>query len=226
MIDYSSEYLQNCLLFRGMEPEEIRRILQSTAFTVQDYPKDRIIALEEDRCSALGIVLQGRVDVQKIFTSGKIVSMARLLPGDMFGEAIIFTQSHQYPATIMAMEKSLVMYIKDLDVVDICSKYPVVLRNFMELLSMKIFILNKKIRDLSFETVREKIASFLLEEFKKQKSETLTLPYSKKVLADHMGIQRPSLSRELIKMREEGLLDFQGNQITIQDLEGIESFLY
>ncbi len=41
-------------------------------------------------------------------------------------------------------------------------------------------------------------------------------------MAEHMGIQRPSLSRELIKMKEDGLIEYDKKIIEILDIVGIE----
>ena len=96
----------------------------------------------------------------------------------------------------------------------------------MELLSNKILVLNKKIKNLSFDTIREKICSYILDEYKKQKSKNIILPFTRKEMAENLGVQRPSLSREFIKMKEEGLIDFNKNNVTILDMEALEDYLY
>jgi CRP-like cAMP-binding protein len=48
-----------------------------------------------------------------------------------------------------------------------------------------------------------------------QNSHTITLPISKKQLADYFGVQRPSLFRELKKMKEEGLINIDNKTITL-----------
>ena len=55
---------------------------------------------------------------------------------------------------------------------------------------------------MSKRTIRESIVGFLKHETQKQNSQTITLPVSKKALAERFGVQRTSLSRELQKMRE------------------------
>ncbi len=64
----------------------------------------------------------------------------------------------------------------------------------MELLSERILMLNKKIKELSLGTIRQKICHFLLEQYKGKKTFSIKLNLSKQALAEHMGIQRPSLS--------------------------------
>jgi len=42
-------------------------------------------------------------------------------------------------------------------------------------------------------------------------------------MAEHMGIQRPSLSRELSRMREEGIIEFDKEFIVIKDLDDLNN---
>ena len=106
-----------------------------------------------------------------------------------------------------------------------CSAYPKVLNNFMRLLSSKILLLNRKIKELSFETLRQKISNYLLSQYEIQKTTELTLPMSRKDLAEHLGVQRPSLSREFINMKEDGLINFNKRLVQIKDLDGLEDIL-
>lgn len=216
------EPFAKCLLFSGVESALLSQLLTGLKFSVREYAKDTLVANEEDSCTTLGIVLEGSVEAQKIYASGKILTLAKMGPGQMFGEVIVFTSTHRYPATIIAMEKSRILFIHRDEIVRLCSEYPLVLRNFMEFLSNRILMLNKRIRELSYVTIRQKIAGFLLEEYKRTHSKTIVLTLSRESLALQMGIQRPSLSRELIKMREDGLIDFCKNRITILDPGGIE----
>jgi CRP-like cAMP-binding protein len=98
------------------------------------------------------------------------------------------------------------------------------MENFLELLSNKLLILNKKVKMLSLESIRKKIENFLMEEYKKQRSNIIKVSLSRKEMAEHMGIQRPSLSRELIKMRKEGIIEFDKKAITIKDIGVLSKF--
>ena len=217
--------MQKCSLFEALTQNELLSILKQTKYTVSSYGKGQVIAMEEDSCTALGIILEGKVEGQKTYSSGKVIIIAQMGPGNIFGEAVIFTKAHQYPATIVAVENSRIMFISNEDMIKLCSQHEMVLRHFMEHLSNKILMLNKKIRDISFETLRQKITMYLLEEYRKQKQLEFELPVNKKNLADYLGVQRPSLSRELINMREEGLIDFSKNKIKLLDLAALEDLI-
>ena len=72
-----------------------------------------------------------------------------------------------------------------------------------------------KIKLLGQPSIREKIFFFLKEEIKKTGSNTVKLHMSKEELASMMSLNRPSLSRELMRMRDEGLIEYDRNSITL-----------
>lgn len=100
------------------------------------------------------------------------------------------------------------------------------MENFMMLLSEKIIILNNKIRSISLKSIRQKVVDYILCEYMNEKNEEIKLKYSKEEIANDIGIPRPSLSRELIKLRDEGLINFSRNKITILNIEELEDILF
>jgi len=80
-------------------------------------------------------------------------------------------------------------------------------------------ILTDKIKTLSLKSIRQCIIDFLMYESYVQKSNVIKLEVTKKDLAEKFGVQRSSLSRELNKMRKEGLIEYDAYSITIINLE-------
>lgn len=217
--------LDKCVLFKNISKEEIEALLKEISYNINTYKKDKIIALEESKCTCLGIILEGKVEVQKIFPSGKVIALNTFGEGNIFGEALVFSEKNVYPSTIVSINNTKIMFVQKNDIIQLCSRSDKFLNNFMTVLSDRILMLSGKIRNLSYETIRKKIVNVLLEEYKKQKTVFLTLPYSRKKMAEILDVQRPSLSRELIKMKEEGIIDFDKNVIKIVDLELLEECL-
>lgn len=209
--------LPSCALFRGIARPRLEALLQPAAVRVRSYEKDQLIALEDEACNAVGIVLSGSIRVQKIYASGKLITIDTLGIGNSFGEAIIFSDQHTYPATLQAAEDAGVAYLSREQVTRLCADSPDFLNNFMRLLSNKILMLNRKIKGLSYQTLRQKVVHFILEESRRQASQVIALPGSKNAIADTLGVPRPSLSRELIAMRDDGLIDFDRKTIQVLD---------
>lgn len=224
MKDFKS-ILYKCILFKDIDQKNTDKILNEINYNILNYKKDNIIAFEEDDCNKLGIILDGTIEVRKIYASGKNVTLTQLKAGNIFGEAIIFSNAHKYPATIIPITDCRVMFISRNEIVRICSDNKIVLKNFMNLLSNKILMLNKKVKELSLDTLREKICFYILEQYKRQNNMKIKLTMSREGLAKYMGVQRPSLSREMIKLKNDEIIDFDRNTITIKDLDLIEEIL-
>ena len=230
-MDKLIDSLKHCILFKDLTLEELQNLIVNIKYSISDNCKDCdecrtcIVKLEGDVCDSLGIVLSGELEVQKHYASGKVVTLAKLNRGKIFGEAIAFSETHLYPATIVSTKGSIILYISKKDIISMCSTYPKVLNNFMQLLSSKILLLNRKIKELSFETLRQKISNYLLSQYEIQKTTSLTLPMSRKSLAEHLGVQRPSLSREFVNMKADGLIDFNKSLVKIKDLDGLNDIL-
>jgi CRP-like cAMP-binding protein len=213
-----SDNLKRCILFKDIKYEDLSNFLNMSNYTIKKYPKGNMVVFEGSKCEELGILLEGLLEAQALYPSGKLLTLTRLKPVEIFGEAILFSKMNKFPATIGAIKDSKIMFIKKEDLISCLTNCHKFMENFLELLSNKLLILNKKIKMLSLESIRKKIGNFLMEEHKKQGSNIIKVSLSRKEMAEHMGIQRPSLSRELIKMRDSGIIDFNREVIIIKDM--------
>ena len=219
-----SDNLKRCILFKDIKYEDLSNFLNMSNYTIKKYPKGNVVVIEGSGCEELGILLEGLLEVQTLYPSGKLLTLAQLKPVETFGEAILFSKMNKFPATIEVIKDSKIMFIKKENLINCLTNCHKFMENFLELLSNKLLILNKKVKMLSLESIRKKIENFLMEEYKKQGSNIIKLSLSRKEMAEHMGIQRPSLSRELIKMREEGIIEFDKKVIIIKDMKALSKF--
>lgn len=225
MKDLTSKLIKNNL-FKNLSEEEITSIIIYQNYIVKSYKKGNVIVCEDDECSSLGIILDGVIEIQKIYLSGKYIVLKRLTNNQVFGEALIFSNKNTYPATIVAIEECNILYIKRQTIINLCLENEKLLENFMQILSNKILMLNSKIKKISFKSVRHKVINLIIELSRKQESMYITLKESKKEIASNLGIPRPSFSRELMKLRDDGYIDFDKNIIKILDVEKLEEELF
>ena len=218
-----SDFLKQCILFKDMNYVDIDNFLKVSNFTIKKYFKGNLVVLEDSKCEELGILRKGLLEVQSLYSSGKSLTLNRLKPAEIFGEIILFSKSNKFPSTIKAIEDSEIMFIKKANLMNCLSNCHRFMENFLTLLSDRLFMLNKKIKMLTMENIRQKIGDFLREEYKKQKTLIIKVPLSRQEMAEHMGIQRPSLSRELSRMREEGIIEFDKEFIVVKDLDDLNN---
>ena len=215
------EVLKNTCFFKGISEKEISDILKSELYLIREYKKNDVIANQGEKCNSLSVILEGKAVIQTIYENGKVLTLANFNVSDVFAEALLFSKDKEYPATVMALEKCKVLSFPRNSVLGIMQKNTKFAENMLELLSQKIVILNRKINLIELDSIRRKICKILLDNYKKNNSYVYKIA-SKKELAEELGIPRPSLSRELIKMKDMGLIDFNLKEIKIVDLEALE----
>lgn len=217
--------LKSIDLFKGFSENELLNLLNNPNSKITEHNKGEIIFSEDEECKALSINLDGTIEIQKIDALGKILTVSELLSGDTFGEILIFSDFRHFPMTVFSKTNSLVLHIQKDLVVTFCQTNRTFLDEYLKILSNKAFTLNRKLKEVTLKTIRQKICEYIFMQYKNQKKLELVLPITKKEWADKLGVQRPSLSRELIKMKEENLIDYDKDNIYIKDLEGIRDYI-
>ncbi|EKY28747.1 Crp/Fnr family transcriptional regulator [Clostridium celatum] len=218
--------LQKNELFKGLSAEKIENVINKIKYSIKRYSKNEIIANEDDVCTTLSLVLDGSVEIQRLYSNGKYIVLKRLSTGDVFGEALVFSKAKTYPATVMSLSESSIFFIDKEDVLKLCSTEEKILENFISLLSDKVFILNSKIKSISFKSIRQRVINFILDEVREQKNKNIILKNTKEEIAASLGIPRPSLSRELIYLRDNGYINFSRRSISVIDIESLEEELF
>lgn len=224
-MDKYIDSLSKTILFKKIDKNQINDLVIDLNYTISNYKKDNIVAIEGDNCLSLGVILSGKIEIHKPFPSGKIVTINTFSEGNVFGEALVFSERHQYPATVIAASNSSIMYIDKIEVIRLMKKDERILNNFVSVLSNRIFMLNDRITNLSYDTIRKKISNIILSEYRKQNSDYLMLPFCRKKMAEMLNIPRPSLSRELMNMKNDGLIDYHKNKLKIISLDLLEESL-
>lgn len=209
-------------MFNHLSPEQVTFLLSDIKYNIKLYKKNEVVFSPHHRSDTFGILLEGSVDVQKIFSSGKIVTVNRRFSYDLVADASIFANIEYYPSTVTACENSTVLLINKPNLLRIFSKDQKIMSIFLESVSNRVLALNSTIEILSLNSVPAKIAYFLLLEHRKQNSKTVVLKFTKKSLAEHLNVSRPTLSRELKNMQLHGIISFQNKMIRILSLEKLE----
>lgn len=211
-------------MFRNKSEECILELFSDTDYIIKNYSKNDIIAMEGDTCTSVGLILEGSVDIKRTLGS-KVIYVSSFNKGNIFGEVIAFSDINLYPATVISSSPSKIMFINKINFIHFCTSHEDFLEMFLNDLTNKIFVLNKSITNLTFSSIRQKICNFLISEYKLQNTKKIKLNMTKEKLAESLGITRPSLSRELINMKETGIIDYSRTHINILDLEEIENIL-
>lgn len=202
-------------LFGQLDAETIQNCLESGEFKTVSYAKNAVIHFEAETANKLEVVLNGKVAVEHIDESGELLSITELFQNDILGGNLLFSEHPVYPMTITAQLPTVVLAVEREALFRLLSENPDFLKLYLSSISGRTQILGYKIKNYTNKTIRQCIQSYLDYESKRQNSKKVRLNISKKELAEKFGIQRTSLSRELNKMRQDGLIEFDKDSITI-----------
>lgn len=204
-------------LFKNISNKELEDLFRYNNLSIKKYSKNQIIYFQNQKCKSFDILLSGKLSVQNLDENGNILTITNFNPGDSFGGHMIFADNNYYPMNVVSKTDSIILNIKKSLVLDLCQKNEQFLTEMLRSISNKTLIISNKISDISLKTIRESIINYLRYEYQLQNSYTLHIEMTKKEWAEKIGVQRPSLSRELMKMKREGLIDYTRHSITIKE---------
>ena len=212
------DVLKRSRLCRNLEEGEMERLLVKEG-TVRSFSRGERVFQETDRPEAVYVLLDGSVIIAK-----RILLTQLEMPGVLFGEVYVFMEKSSYDMYVEAAEKTRVLILDNqifTEKGDVLSRK--LRENLLEVFAEKAYNMNQKLRILGSGTLRERIVRFLVE---CQDSEgVIHMSLSREEMADYLNITRPSLSRELGKMQEEGILELSRRQILVKDQEKLEFYL-
>jgi CRP/FNR family transcriptional regulator len=148
-------------------------------------------------------------------------------PGSSIAELPVFDGGN-YPASVAAIDEATLLFISKQDFQSLCLTHPQVALKVLRVVGARLRRLVGIIEELSFTTVRHRLASFLLRQAQKQGKRTadgveVSLPASNQELASQIGTVRELVSRNLSRLQAQGVLRVEGRSVFIEDLKALEA---
>lgn len=217
--------LENSTLFRGVPVKDLRAYLEETPHHIQCYDKEETIFHLMDPASRIGIILEGRVEVQKSFPNGSQVNVSVRIPGELIGPAAVFSKTQRYPCDIVALEPTTLMMFRKEDLLSLMQKEIRILQNFTTEVASATYMLQQRLELLSYSGIAQKAAFWLLMQIRQTGKTTVNIPDSISKWAMMMNVSRPSLHREIKKLEEEGIIRYTGKTIEVLNPDELQSVL-
>lgn len=202
--------LSSLPLFRGMSVQEIEEQMvflrgQKTAVT-----KGTVLLREGEITQRCGVLLSGHLQGEQINEDGVLSVITTLSPGMMFGEILIF--SHRpAPITLTAVTDCRVLWLGP---VDLARVHPQLTANLLETIGNEYWALHQKIRYCGIVSLRKRIFAYLSDQEKEAGKEFL-LPFDRNGMAAYLNADRSALSRELSRMKKDGILEYRKNKFRL-----------
>jgi CRP-like cAMP-binding protein len=201
-------------LLAQLPPGEIKPLISDNQLYLKSYLKGATVYNQNDSCKTFDVVLSGSLVAYSLLENGSAMTMFEFSKGRMLGANLLFGDNHAYPFTIYCMSDAQLLHVTKKAVSNFLSDYNFTMQ-FIGMLSHNAQKLNRKITMVTQKALRENLLEYLKQQSILQHSNIIRLPISKKQLADYLGVQRPSLFRELKNLKDEGLIDVSNRTIRL-----------
>ncbi len=221
--------LEKCELFEGFDNFQLESMLQCFAPKLHSYDKGDFIAMAGKKYNGLGIIVEGNAVISKENAAGSRVMLDMISSGEIFGEVIAFSGREVWPANVQAQTPCKAIFIENNAIInqctEACSFHAQLIKNLLKTVSIRAIMLNRRVEYLSMKSINSKIAALLLEHMEKAGSNTFRLPMNRNEMADFLNISRPSMSREMGVMRDNGIIDFQKEAVRILQVDKLKEMI-
>ena len=208
------EEIRQIALLSRIDDDVLNRCLVENQVCVRHYAKGVTVHHQHDACSALDVVLSGNLVAYSLAENGSANSMFEFRENNIIGANLLFGDNNTYPLNIYSVTACDLLYLSRDAVLEFLRDYHFVLQ-YIKSLSMNSQGMNRKITMLTQKALRENIMDYLRQQSVMQGSSEIVLPFSKKEFADYLGVQRPSLFRELKKLKQEGIIEIDHRTIRL-----------
>ncbi len=214
-------------IFSGLSEPELAFLAQRAL--PRHYSAGETVFAEGEPCTGLYVVEAGHIRIFKSSAGGREQVLSIDGPGSSVAELPVF-DGGAYPASVMALEDSTLLFVSKQDFQSLCLAHPQVALKVLRVVGARLRRLVGIIEELSFTTVRHRLASFLLREVGTHGKRTargteILLPASNQELASQIGTVRELVSRNLSRLQSEGMLKIDGRSVIIQNLKALEAEL-
>ena len=193
---------------------DIELLVSQGQIKIKKYAKGETLYNQGCLCNSLDIVVTGSLTAYSLTESGSSTIMFEFKKDNIIGANLLFATNNIYPLNIYCSSECSLIHIEKTAVEILLHNYDFVM-SYVRSLSQNSLGLNHKIAMFSRKTLRQNIYEYLLQQSIAQHSQTVYLPFSKKEFADYLGVQRPSLFREIKKMQLDGIISIDNRKITI-----------
>lgn len=213
-------------LFANLSANELETMINCLQVKVLTYKKHSYITVEGEPFTGLGVLLIGEAAVIKENAAGNRNVMTVLRAGDIFGEMIAFSRKNAWPASVVAQTDCSVIFLPSDKIAGKCPKacesHAQLIKNLLAILSEKALLLHRKVQYLTINSLRGKISTYLYEQHKATGKNVFNLALNRNDLADFLSVSRTALSREMGRMRDEGIIEFYRASVKINNIEGLK----
>ena len=222
-----AQTLSKVPIFSQLTPDQLSFLTQGAV--PRRYTAGELVFAEGDPCAGLYVVESGHIRIFKSSSTGREQVLSIDGPGSSVAELPVFDGGN-YPASGSAVDDATLLLVRKQDFQALCLAHPEVALRVLRIVGARLRRLVTIIEELSFTTVRRRLASYLFRLAQHEGKRTaggveILLPAGNQELAAQIGTVRELVSRNLSRLQQEGMLTVDGRSVLIKDLAALEAEL-
>ncbi|MDR0840414.1 MAG: Crp/Fnr family transcriptional regulator [Christensenellaceae bacterium] len=208
-------------LFAGVNPKVLAKALKKGAFLREYAPGETVVAAQE-KTRALGVLLRGSAQVVKVVKGGHAIRMSELVPGNLLGAAMLFSDVSGAPTAISTRKGCAVQFFPEDTFAEMLRADFTLTRNYIAYLTQRIHFLTDRIESIGSPSATDKLLNHLAQCCLPQTGE-VRLPRGMDALADTLCISRATMYRALKELEQAGFIRRDGRSIYLTNPAGGEA---
>ena len=211
--------LQKSMLFRGMTEPEITKALQVLEAHEKSFQKGETLLIAGTITERMGLLLEGSVTIESNDAWGNRTIISHVGNGQVFAETYALLENEPMLVDVTASEDCRILFLRSGRIQSLNSNLELwALKHITNLLTIsmhKNMILSGRSFHTAPKTIRGRVMAYLNSVSLQKRSREFDIPFDRQQLADYLNLERSALSKEIGKMRREGLIDCRKNHFSI-----------
>lgn len=206
-------------LFRGCPETEIKNMAKRLNFRISQYEKGEVLFYEGSIVTDIGLVLSGSIRIEHTDIWGNKSILGIVGAGGVFAEAYACIPNEPMLVDVTANEDCQVLFVNVPRLFLAGHSSPGqsrLVQNLMMISARKNLQLSQRSLHTSSKTIRGRLLSYFSQQVSAQGSHKIQIPFDRQQLADYLNLDRSALSKELGKMKREGLIEYRKNMFEIK----------
>ena len=233
-------FLRKTAVFRGMTDEELDSALVSLTASERSYLRDEVILHAGDTTGSIGLVTEGSVRIESNDIRGSRSILSDVGRGQVFAESYAVMGDEALTVDAVAGQDCRVLMLR----ISPGSISPAgaqggsrgssagsgageatgwrikLMSNLLEITARKNLVLSRRIFHTSPKSIRARVMSYLSSVSVQEGSDEFDIPFDRQELADYLNVDRTALSKELGRMRRDGLITFRKSRFRLRSQDG------
>lgn len=205
-------------LFRGLTPAEWDALAQTVQLRTKTFSRHEIIFHAGSRIHEVGVVLRGSVHIENLDLWGTKTILSSIPAGQVFAETYAFCGDAMLVDAVAAEDCEVLFVNAAAFSGGSSAGQDKLLHNLLAVSMRKNLSLSQRIFCTTPKTVRGRLLTYFSAQTAACGRLEFDIPFNRQQLADYLNLDRSALSKELCRMRDEGLLQFEKNHFVLNQL--------